>query len=54
LPIEKQEEAKKKAEEILLKVKAGEDFASLAKQYSEDPGSKDTGGEYTFSKGQMV
>ena len=45
---------KKKADDILLKVKAGEDFTSLAKEYSEDPGSKDSGGEYTFGKGEMV
>lgn len=44
----------KKADDILLKVKAGEDFTSLAKEYSEDPGSKDSGGEYTFGKGEMV
>lgn len=45
---------KMKAEDILLKVKAGEDFTSLAKEYSEDPGSKDSGGEYTFGRGEMV
>lgn len=54
LPQEKQDEAKKKADEVLAKVKAGEDFATLAKENSEDPGSKDSGGEYTFPKGQMV
>lgn len=54
LPAEKQEEAKKKADEILAKVKSGEDFAALAKQYSQDPGSKDSGGEYTFGRGEMV
>jgi hypothetical protein len=32
---------KAKADEVLAKVKAGEDFASLANQYSEDPGNKD-------------
>lgn len=54
VPEDKQKEAEKKANEILAKVNAGEDFAALAKQYSEDPGSKDSGGEYTFSRGQMV
>lgn len=43
-----------KAEEVLTKVKAGEDFVTLAKQYSDDPGSKDNGGEYTFARGEMT
>ena len=37
--------AKKKAEDILDRVKKGEDFATLAKEFSEDPGSKDNGGQ---------
>jgi peptidyl-prolyl cis-trans isomerase D len=37
--------AKAKAEDILKQVKAGGNFADLAKKYSDDPGSKDTGGE---------
>ena len=37
--------AKAKAEDILKQVKAGGNFADLAKKYSEDPGSKDQGGE---------
>ena len=37
---------KTKAEEILTRVKGGEDFAKLAKEFSEDPGSKDKGGLY--------
>ncbi len=40
------DEAKKLALEIAAKLKNGEDFASLAKQYTDDPGSKDSGGLY--------
>jgi peptidyl-prolyl cis-trans isomerase C len=50
----KKAEAKKKIEDILKRARGGEDFATLAKTYTEDPGSKDTGGEYTFPKGKMV
>jgi hypothetical protein len=38
------EDAKKLASEIAAKAKKGQDFAALAKQYSEDPGNKDKGG----------
>ncbi len=45
----------KKMEEILAKAKSGEDFGELARQYSEDPGSKDNGGLYeNFGRGRMV
>ena len=37
--------AKAKAQDVLKQVKAGGNFAELAKKYSEDPGSKDKGGE---------
>jgi parvulin-like peptidyl-prolyl isomerase len=48
-------EQKKKIEDLLARAKAGEDFAGLARQYSEDPGSKDNGGLYEdFPRGQMV
>ena len=37
------------------KVNNGEDFAALAKQYSEDTGSKEEGGEIAgFAPGQTV
>jgi parvulin-like peptidyl-prolyl isomerase len=50
-----QKQAKHKlAEDVRKRAVAGEDFAKLAKEYSDDPGSKDTGGEYTFRRGQMV
>ena len=39
------EEAKEKINSILKKVKAGEDFAQLAKRFSEDDASKDKGGQ---------
>ena len=41
------------AQEIRQKLAAGEDFASLAIQYSDDPGSKTTGGELGwYGKGE--
>lgn len=42
------EEKKKKADEILAKAKAGEDFSELAKQYSEDKRTSKKGGDVGF------
>ncbi len=48
--------AKAKAQDLLNKIRAGGDFAALAKANSGDPGSKDSGGElgYVKADGQMV
>jgi len=49
------EEIKKKAEDVLKQVKKGEKFEDLAKKYSEDPGSKDKGGDLSWiTQGQTV
>jgi peptidyl-prolyl cis-trans isomerase D len=47
--------AKAKAEDVLKQLKAGGSWAELAKKYSDDPGSKDSGGELGFAqRGRMV
>jgi peptidyl-prolyl cis-trans isomerase C len=39
-------EAKAKADKVLAEIKAGKSFDAAAKEYSDDPGSKDKGGLY--------
>ena len=46
---------RKQAEGVLAQVKAGGDFAELARKFSEDEGSKVNGGDLDyFSRGRMV
>ena len=46
---------RKQIDSLLKQIRGGADFATLASQYSEDPGSKEKGGELPeFSRGQMV
>jgi len=52
---EEKKAALKKAEDILEKAKKGDDFAKLASEYSDDPGSKAKGGDLGFfTAGSMV
>jgi len=47
--------AKAKADALLKQIKGGANFADLAKKNSDDPGSKDAGGELGFAqRGRMV
>ena len=48
------EKSKAKADQIYAELKGGAEFAELAKASSEDPGSKDSGGKLTISRGQTV
>ncbi len=43
------DEAKKIADEVYAQLQKGADFAALAKAKSDDPGSKDNGGEYELT-----
>ena len=46
---------RKQAEDLLAQIKAGADFAELARKFSEDAGSKENGGDLDyFGRGRMV
>jgi parvulin-like peptidyl-prolyl isomerase len=48
-------EARERAEGLLRRIRAGEDFADLARRYSEDPATKPEGGDLgTFGRGVML
>lgn len=48
-------EVKTQADELVRQLRAGADFAALAKQYSDDPGSKENGGDLGFfERGRMI
>ncbi|HKX48458.1 MAG TPA: peptidylprolyl isomerase [Gaiellaceae bacterium] len=46
--------SKARADDIYTQLENGADFAALAKSSSADPGSKDSGGKLTISRGQTV
>lgn len=46
--------AKAKVDSILAAARGGEDFSSLALQFSEDPGSKEKGGDLGFFERRMM
>jgi parvulin-like peptidyl-prolyl isomerase len=50
LPDDQIQAKRKQIEDLRKRALAGEEFTNLVAQYSEDPGSKDTGGEYTFAR----
>jgi parvulin-like peptidyl-prolyl isomerase len=55
LPADQQQSQRNLADELLKNIHAGVDFQTLARQYSEDPGSKDGGGVLPpFPRGQMA
>jgi len=52
---DEKKKAMEKAEELLKRIKAGEDFAKLAAEFSDDKGSKEKGGDLgSFGRGRMV
>ena len=50
----REEEVRRKAEEVLAEARAGADFAELARKHSEDPGADNGGDLGFFARGMMV
>jgi peptidyl-prolyl cis-trans isomerase D len=54
-PKTKRDEARAKAEQVLAQLNKGADFTKLAAQNSDDPGTRDRGGDLGFfERGQMI
>ncbi len=45
---------KPRADQLYSQIRGGADFAQLAKRFSQDPSSKDQGGNFSAQKGQTV
>lgn len=46
--------AKRRIDSIALAIRRGADFNQMVQEYSDDPGSKETGGEYDFTSSQFA
>jgi parvulin-like peptidyl-prolyl isomerase len=51
LAADKQQTKRKQIDDLLKRIRGGADFAALAKQYSEDPNSKESNNEMTLVRG---